>query len=57
MDLSWEPVVGASGYNVYRREEGEDFFSHSVEQGPLTETHYTDLGVENEKKYIIQSEP
>ena len=27
VDLSWEPVLGAAGYNVYRRGEGDEGFS------------------------------
>jgi fibronectin type 3 domain-containing protein len=49
--LSWEPVEGASGYNVYRRGESEPFSSIPVNRQPLLETQFTDLGVENEKKY------
>jgi fibronectin type 3 domain-containing protein len=52
VDLSWEPVEGASGYNVYRRGEGESFSSSPLNRGPLLETHFTDLSVENEKRYI-----
>ena len=52
VDLSWEPVEGASGYNVYRRGEDESFSSSPLNREPLLETHFTDLSVENEKKYI-----
>ena len=52
VELSWEPVVGATGYNIYRRSEGEVFSLNPLNRGPLTGTHYTDLNVENEKKYI-----
>lgn len=51
VDLSWEPVEGASGYNVYRRGEGESFSSTPLNRQPLLETQFTDLSVENEKKY------
>jgi fibronectin type 3 domain-containing protein len=51
VDLSWGPVEGASGYNVYRRGEGESFSSTPLNRGPLLETQFTDLSVENEKKY------
>jgi len=52
VDLSWEAVEGASGYNVYRREEDESFSSRPLNREPLLETQFTDLSVENEKKYI-----
>jgi fibronectin type 3 domain-containing protein len=52
VDLSWEPVVGATGYNIYRRAEGEFFSINPLNRAPLTETRYTDLTVENEKKYV-----
>ena len=52
VDLSWEPVEGASGYNVYRRGEDESFSSRPLNREPLLETQFTDLSVENEKKYI-----
>jgi len=50
--LFWEPVEGASGYNVYRRGEDESFSSTPLNRGPLLETQFTDLSVENDKKYI-----
>ena len=51
--LSWEPVVGATGYNVYRRGEEEESFSLSpLNRTPLADTSYTDLNVENGRKYI-----
>jgi fibronectin type 3 domain-containing protein len=52
VDLSWEPVEGASGYNVYRRREDESFSASPLNREPLPETQFTDLSVENEKKYI-----
>ena len=52
VDLSWEPVKGASGYNVYRRGEEESFSSRPLNREPLVETQFRDLGVENEKKYV-----
>jgi hypothetical protein len=50
-DLSWDPVVGASGYNVYRREEGGAYPLIPLNRNPLRVNQYSDLGVENEKKY------
>jgi len=52
VDLYWEPVLGATGYNVYRKGEGEEFPNQSLNREPLTAVQYTDLGVENEKRYI-----
>jgi hypothetical protein len=52
VDLSWEPVEGATGYNIYRRGEDEPFPLRPLNREPLTLTQYTDLNVENEKKYI-----
>jgi fibronectin type 3 domain-containing protein len=52
VDLSWEPVEGAAGYNVYRRLEDEEFPTRPLNRGLLTATHYSDLTVENEKTYI-----
>jgi fibronectin type 3 domain-containing protein len=52
VDLYWEPVEGATGYNVYRRLEDEEFSIRPLNREPLTTTHYSDLNVENEKKYI-----
>jgi fibronectin type 3 domain-containing protein len=44
-------VEGATGYNIYRRSEGEVFSTRPLNREPLITTHYTDLNVENEKKY------
>ncbi len=53
IDLSWDPVEGATGYNVYRREnEQEEFPMRPLNREPLTTTQYTDLHVENDKRYI-----
>jgi fibronectin type 3 domain-containing protein len=52
VDLSWERVEGASGYNVYRRREDESFSASPLNREPLPETQFTDLSVENERKYI-----
>ena len=53
VDLSWEAVLGAAGYNVYRRGEGEEGFPlRPVNRTVLVEEKYTDLNVENEKRYV-----
>jgi fibronectin type 3 domain-containing protein len=52
VDLSWEPVEGATGYNIYRKLEGEEFPITPLNREPLKTTHYSDLNVENEKEYI-----
>jgi hypothetical protein len=52
VELYWEPVEGATGYNVYRRLEEKEFFTRPLNREPLATTHFSDLNVENEKKYI-----
>ncbi len=54
VELSWEPVEGATGYNIYRRgeEEAFSFSTQPLNREPVNQAHYTDLNVENEKKYI-----
>lgn len=52
VDLAWEPVFGATGYNLYRKSEEEEFPMQPLNRAPLTETRYVDLSVENEKRYI-----
>ncbi|HMK74858.1 MAG TPA: hypothetical protein VK568_01615 [Thermodesulfobacteriota bacterium] len=53
VDLFWEPVEGATAYNVYRRLEGEEGFPlNPLNREPLTVTRYTDLNVNNDIKYI-----
>lgn len=51
--LSWEPVEGATGYNVYRRTEGEEEFPlNPLNREPLKAAEYSDLSVQNDTKYI-----
>jgi len=50
--LSWEPVVGAMGYNIYRRGESETFSLRPINREPILEERYTDLNVENDRKYL-----
>jgi len=53
VDLSWEPVEGATGYNVYRRLEGEEEFPvNPLNREPLKAAQYTDLSVHNDIKYL-----
>ena len=52
VDLSWEPMAGAAGYNVYRRLEDGEFPTRPLNRELLTTTHFSDLNVENEKTYI-----
>ena len=53
VDLSWENIESATGYNVYRRLEGEEEFPlNPVNRGPIKEDHYTDLAVHNDIKYF-----
>jgi uncharacterized protein len=52
VELSWNPVESATGYNVYRRKEEEEFPLNPLNREPLRVTQYTDLSVQNEIKYI-----
>jgi fibronectin type 3 domain-containing protein len=52
VDLSWDPVDGVTGYNVYRKIEGVDYPVRPLNREPLTATQYEDLNVDNEKKYL-----
>ena len=52
VDISWEPVLGATGYNIYRKGEGEEFSLQPLNREVLRATQYSDLSVENEKRYI-----
>jgi len=53
VELSWNPVEGATGYNVYRRmEEEEGFPVNPLNREPLNAAQYTDLNVQNDIKYI-----
>ena len=52
VDLSWEAVEGATGYNIYRGGEEGEFSIRPQNRPPLKETQYTDLNVENEKTYF-----
>ncbi len=52
VDLQWDPVFQATGYNVYRRGENEPFSYQPLNREVLTVTQFTDLSVENETSYI-----
>ena len=52
VDLSWERMEGAKGYNIYKRTEEGVFPISPLNRDPLTITEYVDLNVENEKKYF-----
>jgi len=53
VELSWNPLEGATGYNIYRRmEEEEGFPLNPLNREPLNVTRYTDLNVHNDIKYI-----
>lgn len=52
VELSWNDVEGATGYNVYRRMEDEEGFPlNPLNREPLNITQYTDLTVHNDIKY------
>jgi fibronectin type 3 domain-containing protein len=53
VDLFWEAAEGATGYNVYRKVEGEEGFPvNPLNREPLKVTQYTDLNVQYEIKYL-----
>lgn len=52
VDLYWERVNGVTGYNIYRRAEGEEFPNWPINDNPINDLKYTDSNVENEKKYF-----
>ena len=53
VDVSWESVESATGYNIYRRIEGEEEFPlNPLNRESVREDHYTDLGVHNDIKYF-----
>jgi len=52
VDLSWEPIEGVKGYNIYRRIGEEIFPIRPLNREPLIATIYIDLNVENEKRYF-----
>jgi hypothetical protein len=53
VELSWDPVEGATGYNIYRRTDQEEGFPlNPLNRELLKATQYTDLNVQNDIKYI-----
>lgn len=52
VDLSWEPVEGPVSYNIYRRGDKEEFPLRPLNKESLSVTQFTDLNVENDKRYI-----
>ena len=52
VDLYWDPMENVTGYNIYRRMDGEGFLVRPLNREPLTKTEYGDLNVENEKRYF-----
>jgi fibronectin type 3 domain-containing protein len=56
VELSWNPVEGVTGYNVYRKlEEEEGFPVNPLNREPLIPTQYTDLNVQNDIKYVYSA--
>ncbi|HUL29747.1 MAG TPA: hypothetical protein VLZ03_04770 [Thermodesulfobacteriota bacterium] len=52
VELSWNDVEGATGYNVYRRMEDEGAFPlNPLNREPLSIAQYTDLSVHNDIRY------
>jgi fibronectin type 3 domain-containing protein len=53
VELSWNAVEGATGYNVYRRTDQEEGFPlNPLNRELLKATQYTDLNVQNDIQYI-----
>jgi hypothetical protein len=52
VDLSWEPVAGATGYNVYRRTGDTSLPPNPLNTEPLAVTHHTDLSAQNDITYL-----
>jgi len=53
VELSWNLVEGATGYNVYRKLEAEEGFPlNPLNREPLKANQYADLSVQNDIKYI-----
>jgi fibronectin type 3 domain-containing protein len=53
VELSWNAVEGATGYNVYRRTDQEEGFPlNPLNRELLNATQYTDLNVQNDIQYI-----
>ena len=53
VELSWDPVEGVTGYNVYRRTDQEEGFPlNPLNRELLKVTQYTDLNVQNDIKYV-----
>jgi hypothetical protein len=52
VELTWEAVGEATGYSIYRRQEGEVLPSNPLNREPLKETQYIDLNVVNDKTYL-----
>jgi hypothetical protein len=53
VELSWNPVEGVTGYNVYRRTDQEEGFPlNPLNRELLIATRYTDLNVRNDIQYI-----
>jgi hypothetical protein len=52
IDLSWTPVSQATGYNLYRKEEGGTFTLNPLNREIIATTQYRDLDVKGEKKYV-----
>jgi len=48
IDLDWDPVLGATGYNIYRSPSGTNSFS---ERGVSTTSDYADVGLEGDTDY------
>lgn len=52
--ITWQPVDGASGYDIYYKQNNEDTFSYSVMNLPPTATSYTVKNLKKGVTYLYQ---
>jgi hypothetical protein len=52
VDLTWQPIVGARGYFVFR-----DNSSIPLNPTPMTDTHFQDIGLTNGRTYTYAIAP
>ncbi len=45
INLSWSPINGATGYNIYRETSASGLFTKTLNSSIMTTTSYTDLSV------------
>ncbi len=50
--LIWEPVEGADGYHIYRREEGTPFPPDPLNKTPVRDNRYMDTDLQQGRTYF-----